>query len=219
MSEFNGNPYLSPRPYPPAATELEGAEPALDQPWYGIGFLRAIDRFWRKALVFRGRASRGEFWWASLFQYLLTVAVDLAAWGADIMVWHAGDGDGPASTWSSVLLTLVLVLPGLSVSVRRLHDENLSGWWSLLPLAFMIGNLGSWGGSLFAGSAQSALAGVLTGLLLGLAYLMSSVVLFILPSNPAGARFDRPSIRARGESSGRDGASGRDDASDNVGDR
>ena len=33
--------------------------PPLRKPWYGIGFKDASRRFWKKALVMRGRASRG----------------------------------------------------------------------------------------------------------------------------------------------------------------
>ena len=34
-----------------------------------------------------------------------------------------------------IFLSLILFLPSLSVSVRRLHDTNKSGWWLLFPYA------------------------------------------------------------------------------------
>lgn len=41
--------------------------------------------------------------------------------------------------WFDVLLQLIFVIPMFALFVRRLHDQNRSGWWGLLlPLAFMV---------------------------------------------------------------------------------
>jgi uncharacterized membrane protein YhaH (DUF805 family) len=45
------------------------------------------------------------------------------------------DGVSPISS----LVSLALFLPGLAVSVRRLHDTDRSGWWVLLFLIPLIG--------------------------------------------------------------------------------
>ena len=37
----------------------------------------------------------------------------------------------------SNLLSLVTLLPGTSLSVRRLHDINRSGWWLLLSITLI----------------------------------------------------------------------------------
>lgn len=71
---------------------------------------------------FQGRASRSEYWWFVLF-YLCIYLVFLffeklfALEFAIILMFIRG------------LASLVLFLPSLCVSVRRLHDLNLSGWW------------------------------------------------------------------------------------------
>ena len=44
-------------------TPQTGAEPPLEWPWYGIGFVAAVKRFFKKYATFNGRASRGEYWW------------------------------------------------------------------------------------------------------------------------------------------------------------
>ena len=49
------------------AYPVQSGEPALDHPWYGIGFVDAIKRGFKKYAKFEGRASRGEYWWWVLF--------------------------------------------------------------------------------------------------------------------------------------------------------
>jgi uncharacterized membrane protein YhaH (DUF805 family) len=39
------------------------------------------------------------------------------------------------------LVWLALLLPNLSVAVRRLHDRGLAGWWVLLMLIPVIGRV------------------------------------------------------------------------------
>ena len=36
------------------------------------------------------------------------------------------------------VVTLVLLLPSLAVTVRRLHDTNRTGWWLLLPIGITV---------------------------------------------------------------------------------
>ena len=81
-----------------------------------------------KYMDFSGRADRSEYWWFFLFQLLLNVVVSLTA---------------AISENLSAILTLIvglgLLLPGLAVAVRRLHDTNRSGWWLLLMLIPILG--------------------------------------------------------------------------------
>ncbi|MCD2441128.1 DUF805 domain-containing protein [Agromyces sp. SYSU K20354] len=127
-------------------------EPAtLDLPFYGASFGASVRRFFRKYAVFTGRASRSEFWWAMLFQYIVgTIAgavltVVVIAVMASVIV--GADQTDPAATVleatvaSTVVMvvglaafTLPLLLPSIAVTVRRLHDTNRSGWWYLISL-------------------------------------------------------------------------------------
>jgi len=71
----------------------------------------------KKYATFSGRAPRAEYWWF----YLATVVVQIP-----LSILDKGLADwGPLST----LFSLVVLLPWLAVSVRRLHDINRSGWW------------------------------------------------------------------------------------------
>ncbi len=90
-----------------------------------MNFFEAVKTCLTKYATFRGRAARSEFWYWSLFSCLLSLAamaIDQAMSGAD--------GAG-GSQLASNLVMLATLLPGMAVSVRRLHDVNRSGWWFL----------------------------------------------------------------------------------------
>lgn len=194
---YTGNPYGNRNPYTNPYAQST-TRPPLWAPWYGINFGHAVARFVRKAFVFHGRASRGEYWWVMLFIMLLSFAVgfltvaatDLA--GIDI---DSSLSDNIASIASTVLQILIFI-PDTALSVRRLHDENLSGWWVLLPMVTTIMSVVATLVVLVTGSgdqvAQTMVIAMLVFFGSELLTILLSVILMILPSNPAGARFDRP---------------------------
>ncbi|MER7460273.1 DUF805 domain-containing protein [Micromonospora sp. NPDC126480] len=84
---------------------------------------------------FRGRARRSEYWWFALFTMILNVVAVIldGALGTKL-------GSDPGSTGViGLIVTLALLLPGLAVSVRRLHDTDRSGWWLLIGLVPLVG--------------------------------------------------------------------------------
>lgn len=76
---------------------------------------------------FEGRATRAEFWWFFLFNFLVGIVFSLF-----------GTKVGPvlSSIWG-----LAILLPQLGLSIRRLHDINRSGWWILLGLIPLVGTI------------------------------------------------------------------------------
>lgn len=92
-------------------------------------------RFFRKTFIFHGRASRGEYWWVHLFTILLTAAVGIISGGIGSLIGYSfGNGsdiiDSPLSNLmdnAAIVVELVLWIPNLSLSVRRVHDENRRG--------------------------------------------------------------------------------------------
>ena len=169
------------------------AVPPTWLPWYGVGFGGAIKRFWRKAFIFHGRASRSEYWWACLFEVLVVAAVASIAMGLDNAIGVTGTDDGPFYSVLTLAAGLILFVPNLSVGIRRLHDENLRGWWILVPvlltiLAFAVVLVAVIAGN---GSPQSEAFGLLGFLALYALSDIAAVVLMVLPSRPSGARFDR----------------------------
>ena len=88
-------------------------------------FTEAIAHCFRHYAVFKGTASRSEYWWWFLFSFLVGCAtgiIDSVYFGNEI------DGTSPFSA----LTNLALLLPGLAVGARRLHDIGKSGWWQLI---------------------------------------------------------------------------------------
>lgn len=79
----------------------------------------------KKYFVFSGRASRTEFWMFTLFLTIFLcvgLAIDMAI---------GGDAEMPFGLFSGLIFTAHLV-PAISVTIRRLHDSNKSGWMILL---------------------------------------------------------------------------------------
>ena len=99
-----------------------------------MGFSEAVRLFWTKAFDFRTRSRRSEFWWAVLFGSIVAVVLiplDVAAFGAEF-----------ALEWGGVfgwVWSLVILIPSLSLTTRRLHDIGLSGWFQLLYLVPFLG--------------------------------------------------------------------------------
>lgn len=91
-----------------------------------MSFTEAIQSGFDHYTTFNGRASRSAYWWWTLFAILASIVANIidAAIGAPIL---------------SLIVGLGLLLPGLSVAIRRLHDTNRSGWWILIGLIPIIG--------------------------------------------------------------------------------
>ena len=116
-------------------------EPPIDWPHYGIGFGAAIRRYFKKYATFRGRASRGEYWWIVLLNALALVVYSV--------LLQAAGGIGPGAVGATPaanlvlnffrLLFLAILVPNIAVQVRRLHDAGRRGWWSLLNLLPLFG--------------------------------------------------------------------------------
>jgi uncharacterized membrane protein YhaH (DUF805 family) len=93
-----------------------------------MNFGQAIKSGFSNYVTFSGRAARSEFWYWTLFVVLVTIA-------AGILDRGLFDFDEPTTTGVfGPLVSLIFFLPGLAVSVRRLHDLDRSGWWLLLVL-------------------------------------------------------------------------------------
>lgn len=94
--------------------------------WY----LKAI----RQYADFSGRARRKEYWMFALFNFIfLLIAVMLD------MALGLGYGDGPGVLY--LLYLLFMIIPSLSVGVRRLHDTGKSGWFMLIGFIPAVGGI------------------------------------------------------------------------------
>ncbi len=92
----------------------------------------------RKYAVFSGRARRSEYWYFTLFS-MIAIAI--------LRTLDQSSGRYNDETHSGTLESiygLIVLIPTLSLGVRRLHDTGRSGWWlliNLVPVAGWIINL------------------------------------------------------------------------------
>jgi uncharacterized membrane protein YhaH (DUF805 family) len=116
-----------------------------------MGFGTAIATCFGKYASFTGRARRSELWWFVLFNFIVTVVLNIVDNIAGFMIgfgtytFDAGDGqaiiDNPQLGALSTIWVLVVFLPLLSVTVRRLHDTNRSGWWWWIQFVPCVGGI------------------------------------------------------------------------------
>ena len=81
--------------------------------WYQDALKRYVD--------FSGRTRRSGYWWFFLIHTIAWIALGFAA---------------PAV---AAIYAVGTLLPGLGVSVRRLHDTGRSGWWWLINIIPLVG--------------------------------------------------------------------------------
>jgi uncharacterized membrane protein YhaH (DUF805 family) len=84
-------------------------------------FLTALQKY----ADFDGRASRSEYWYFFLFNVLISIAVGVVAALIKLPIL-------------STIYSLVMLLPGIAVAIRRMHDVDKSGWFCLIPIYNLI---------------------------------------------------------------------------------
>ena len=115
-----------PPPPPPAASGgggYGGVQPTLENP---------LINYWKKVVLenyanFEGRARRAEFWWYVLAGICISIVLNILAAIASVLVIL------------SLIYGLGVLIPGIAVGIRRLHDTDKSGWWLLIGLIPLVG--------------------------------------------------------------------------------
>ena len=82
-----------------------------------------------------GRASRSEYWWFVLFNLIVNIVTFVIDSTLGTMVTYD-------MGYVGLIAFLALLLPTVSVSVRRLHDIGKSGWWILLAIIPIVNFIG-----------------------------------------------------------------------------
>lgn len=104
-----------------------------------MNFVEAVKRCYKKYLNWNGRASRSEFWYFNIFFYspiLFTGIVAAAMASIENLVVVI------SSLYAiSIIWFIANWLPLLTVSVRRLHDVNMSGGWLFIRIIPFLGEL------------------------------------------------------------------------------
>ena len=154
--------------YPPPAPPTAYREDApLWAPLYDASFGQAFRRFWMKYADFTGRASRSEYWWWMLAMAVISLVLEAVLFAVVIPTMNAS-ADGSTAISPGFVFGFILVL---AWSLGAFIPSLALLWRRLHDAGFS----GAWW-------------------LLAFIPFGSIVVLVFtfLPSNPAGARFDRP---------------------------
>lgn len=86
-----------------------------------------LDVLKNKYATFTGRARRKEYWMFFLFNILIAIGLGIieAVLGIPGIL--------------GMIYALAVLVPGIAITVRRLHDTGRSGWWILIGLIPLIG--------------------------------------------------------------------------------
>jgi len=127
----------------------------------------------KRYFEFDGRSRRLEYGLFFVFCLVVQTVISLIETGADPL--DVGSGSGIVSG----IFALAILVPSVTLTVRRLHDFNASGWW--FPLMF------------FPTLVVLALAGSVDvagpALMLGLGLLVLVLLCFFKPGTSGGNRF------------------------------
>ena len=88
-----------------------------------MNIVEATKLFFTRYTDFNGRSRRSEYWWSSLSIAIIGAIVS-AILGDLAFIW-----------------SLAILVPGIAVSVRRLHDIGKSGWWYLFIFVPLVGQI------------------------------------------------------------------------------
>lgn len=88
-----------------------------------VSFIDAVKLFFTRYTDFKGRSRRSEFWWANLATSIVSSVLSTAI---------------PDFAW---IWSLAILIPGVAICIRRLHDIGKSGWWYLINLIPVVGQI------------------------------------------------------------------------------
>ena len=142
---------------------LPMAQPPMELPHYGIGFGAAVKRGFTKYATFTGRASRSEYWWWTLFTACGFFGLGLLAFVIGMQTSPDG-GDTPGLPAVPLLILFTIFCLAIVVPTIAVTVRRLhdAGYSGWLYLLTLI----PWVG----------------GLIL--------LVFTLMPSSPAGAKYD-----------------------------
>lgn len=124
-------------------TDFPGAPPAI----YSADGKLAKDRSpldwamlaFKKYAQFDGRSSRAEFWWFQAFYMCSVLGLGIPGF---MLLDSAGNALGVLLFILAGLVILASIIPGLAVTVRRLHDTDRSGAWMLIGMIPIVSYIG-----------------------------------------------------------------------------
>lgn len=102
---------------------------------HSVGFEDSVKLFWKNAFSFKGCSSRSEYWYSVLFYLIIMI---LAVVIPFIFYYSTSGSENFIDPILSMAITTMIfdTIAVISLTVRRLHDANLSGgfyWFTCIP--------------------------------------------------------------------------------------
>ena len=101
-------------------------------------FIESIKTCFKKYITIKGRASRSEYWWFQAMFAPLTMFVVIMSEAENL------ENSSELILWFYLfcfIVVLVSIIPLITVTIRRFHDTNKSGWYFFLGLIPLVGSL------------------------------------------------------------------------------
>ena len=207
--QYGAPQYGAPQGQPaPQGSNFFALTAPLDQPAYNCTMGESFIRFWKKYAVFKGRASRGEFWWWVLCNIIIVFAISLLFGLLGAIAGHSASyATLRISRVVTGLWSLATLVPNLALSVRRMHDTNKSGWsvavcYGVLLVGYILTIAGTTMtgigavNAIYSGDTSTAATGAILTIIGSLVLIAGCIVYIVFMarrSDPAGVRFDDPS--------------------------
>ena len=111
------------------------------QPTPRVGFGQAIKMGFKNFATFNGRSRRSEFWFFHLLHFCVSFGISLIRVLVTIIVQD--DNNSIANIFNGLIgiYNLVVLIPNISLAVRRFHDIGKSGYYVLLGLIPIVGTI------------------------------------------------------------------------------
>ncbi len=88
-----------------------------------------MEKIWRRYAEFTGRSQRKEYWVFFFANFIITLIVMFLGLLGAISVFLFFRNILPLVFILFFFYNIAIIIPGIAVSIRRLHDTNHSGWW------------------------------------------------------------------------------------------
>lgn len=86
-------------------------------------FLDSIETCFKKSFQIKGRASKSEFWWFTLFYFIAIFSLVVI------------------NETLAIIFLLIILPASICVTVRRLHDQGKSGFFYFISIIPYVGGL------------------------------------------------------------------------------
>jgi uncharacterized membrane protein YhaH (DUF805 family) len=107
-----------------------GARPLAYLDGAPVGFGDAVRGAVTNTFTYWGRASRSAFWWFALLELIAYLVVSWISYESRV-----------AGIILDIVVGLPMILTGIALAVRRLHDSGRTGWWWWIGFVPVVGGI------------------------------------------------------------------------------